>query len=256
MERGIQWHRLHEDLVSGPVSLYFSKQELRSNGICLCSLVFYTWIWTGIEATRIRSAFGNNVKTFSWQSFVLKRKSDKLPLGSRWKKFKEIYSHIGYPDLIVLVRSSSRLYPIWWHPSQQSMFICSLPLGQENPLWYLSRAETMEPIISTKFSGEISRLLALLQEMLRDQNEPDRGKDKNLRGTSRWSDVQILWHHLHMENEWRPQQCNSVKEQQKASEGTTWCGSCTPAAGTPNGVPKNVAEWRGDTYLCPSSGWI
>ena len=58
------------------------------------------------------------------------------------------------------------------------MFICSLPLGQENPLWYLSRAETMEPIISTKFSGEISRLLALLQEMLQTKMSLIEGKIK------------------------------------------------------------------------------
>lgn len=68
--------------------------------------------------------------------------------------------------------------------SQPTLWVCSLPLVHENPLTYSPDAEKREPIMSTTFSGKMSRLLAFLRRTLQDQNELDERKDKNLSGTS------------------------------------------------------------------------
>lgn len=52
--------------------------------------LFLHLVLTGVQATGIRKALRNNIKTFLWESFVFKRKLDKLPLGSEWKRFWEI----------------------------------------------------------------------------------------------------------------------------------------------------------------------
>lgn len=93
---------------------------------------------------------------------------------------------------------------------------------------------------------------------IKDQNELDKRKEKNLSETFSWTDIRILWYCLQVERKgWRQ------TEAAPRSEGAAkWellhvlsvmvqvfqFVHLVPGAGTQNGLSKSAAEWRQDAH--------